>query len=84
VNDQVEGDRISYGLLAIAPIPYPTRSPYLIPNDIMGPNFFVKFSDRKDIEFLITQLADMLAHDDEDMTVRIPGKIVPFRETWDD
>ena len=56
--------------------------PTLVYN-IMGKNNFIKFDDRDDIRSLINQLTSLLEHGTDELTVRVPGDIVPCRETWD-
>ncbi|NEQ95704.1 MAG: hypothetical protein F6K30_03070 [Cyanothece sp. SIO2G6] len=45
-------------------------------------NVFLKFTDRRDAEFLMNQIAEMLSDGDDELAVRVSGTITSFKETW--
>lgn len=47
-----------------------------------GGNVFLKFTDRRDAEFLMNQIAEMLAYNDDELAVRVSGTVTSFKETW--
>ncbi|MEM9217621.1 MAG: hypothetical protein AAGD25_25185 [Cyanobacteria bacterium P01_F01_bin.150] len=48
--------------------------------DLMGDNFFIAFKDRKDVEALISDLADLLASNTKNLNVRAPGRLTTIGE----
>ena len=46
-------------------------------------NVFIQFQDRKEVEFLISQLASLLTHDSEDYGVSVRGQVTTFGEYCD-
>ena len=52
--------------------------------DLRGENIFITFKSRQDVEDFLSRLANMLARNDKEFSITCPGKIVPFRETWED
>ncbi|NEQ95695.1 MAG: hypothetical protein F6K30_03015 [Cyanothece sp. SIO2G6] len=47
-----------------------------------GGNVFLKFTDRRDAEFLMNQIAEMLSSGDDELAVRVSGTVTSFKETW--
>ncbi|MEM9153752.1 MAG: hypothetical protein AAGB13_01775 [Cyanobacteria bacterium P01_F01_bin.33] len=48
-----------------------------------APNFFIKFKSREDLQWLIHALTDELVSGTDELCVSCTGKVVSFRETWD-